>query len=90
VSTNEAGFWAARSELNRQIARLQAKCDETLLGLRKNLVDLTAKLEKARIQERRPPSTRPGPTVQRYRFERAGEPRSGRSTTAAAASPSSK
>ncbi|HOY66085.1 MAG TPA: HlyD family efflux transporter periplasmic adaptor subunit [Candidatus Ozemobacteraceae bacterium] len=51
VATFQFGDDEARSELDRQIARLKAKRDETLLGLRKSLVDLTAKLEKARIRE---------------------------------------
>lgn len=51
VATFQFSDDAARGELDRQIARLEAKRDETLLDLRKNLVGTTSKLEKARIQE---------------------------------------
>lgn len=52
VATFQFADLAAREELTQQVNRLTAKRDESLLGLRKNLVDLEAKLEKARLKER--------------------------------------
>jgi len=52
VATFQFADVSARAELTQQVDRLKAKRDETLLGLRKNLVDLEARLEKARLRER--------------------------------------
>lgn len=51
VASFQFGDIEARGELDQQIARLRARREETILGLRKNLVELTARLEKARIRQ---------------------------------------